>query len=193
MNTSHTTQRGFTLVETLLAVLILAACIAALMNLVASGFFSVRYAKNQITANMLMQESLEYVRNTRDTRFQNNDDWTTWVGYYTQAKCFTASGCIVDPLWRNPVNPPISVVACPTSGCGAVWYFPDSGFYGYGDTSFNYPFSKNNGYATIFKRTVTFAAVPGSEEVFVTVTVTWSDGNVNKKIDQSMVIANWSS
>ena len=49
-HTKSSLNKGFTLVETLLAVLILAGCIAALTELVSSGFFSVRYAKNQIIA-----------------------------------------------------------------------------------------------------------------------------------------------
>lgn len=70
LNNSMKKQQGFTLIETLIAVFILTLTIGGLLTLAANGYFSVRYARNQIVANNLLQESLEYIRNSRDLLFR---------------------------------------------------------------------------------------------------------------------------
>lgn len=71
-------QKGFTLIETLVSILVLAICVDAVMSLAAQGFFSIRYAKNQMVANALAQEALEYIRNRRDTVYQQGGTWDQW-------------------------------------------------------------------------------------------------------------------
>ena len=60
-------DRGFTLIETMFAVIIMAFSITIFMNVVANTLFSARYAKNEITANYLAQEAIDYIRNDRDS------------------------------------------------------------------------------------------------------------------------------
>lgn len=71
-------QKGFTLIETLVAILILSITMGSLMSLAAGGFYSVRYARNQIAANALMQETLEFVCNSRDSGKIQGLSWEQW-------------------------------------------------------------------------------------------------------------------
>jgi len=59
-------KRGFTLIETLVAVSLLAVAITAPMTLTLKSLSAAYYARDQITAFHLAQEAIESVRHTRD-------------------------------------------------------------------------------------------------------------------------------
>lgn len=192
-------QNGFTLVETLVAVLILTLSIGALLTLAANGFYSVRYSRNQIVANNLVQESLEYLRNTRDTAIQQDstNGWITWKDSLTNAGCFDSNGCTVNPY--SPQNNPIS--ACQFN-CPFMTYFLDSnsayssGLYAYDNDAnhdFAYPLGLHLGtskYLTSFTRKIKAVNV-GDDQVVITATMTWKDGLNSKSISQSSILTNW--
>jgi Tfp pilus assembly protein PilV len=60
-------RRGFTLVETLVAISIFTMSILGMISILASGVSDISYAKQKIAASYLAQEGIEYVRNMRDT------------------------------------------------------------------------------------------------------------------------------
>ena len=61
-----TTRRGMTLIETLVAISILAVAIVAPMSLTMQSLSAAYYARDQITAFNLAQEAIESVRAVRD-------------------------------------------------------------------------------------------------------------------------------
>ncbi|MEK7228161.1 MAG: hypothetical protein AAB681_02290 [Patescibacteria group bacterium] len=188
-------QTGFTLIETLVAVLILTMSIGSLLSLAAGGFYSVRYARNQIVANNLLQESLEYVRNSRDSAFINGLTWTQWqdtlqtdisgnqTGIDTDG-CFSTDGCIVNPYTAVPEAKKCS------GACPFVLYFPDNSFYGYSAT---YPFTPTTApYQTSFVRKIVITMSPYStDQVVVTSSISWLNGVNTRGVSQSMLITNW--
>lgn len=188
-------QSGFTLIETLIAVLILTLSIGGLLSLAAGGFYSVRYARNQIVANNLLQESLEYVRNSRDTAFIQGLSWDAWqdtlqvdnsgnqTGVDT-AGCFNTNGCMI-----NPYNTGAHVKACSLS-CENILYFPDNAFYGYNDA---YPFIPvSASYQTSFVRKVRMTpSSTNPDQVIVTGTITWLNGSNSRTLSQNILITNW--
>ncbi len=188
-------QAGFTLIETLIAIFILTLTIGGLLTLAANGYYSVRYSRNQITANDLIEESLEYFHNSRDSAAQQGVGWSQWtadfnvsddgtvLGGSTPQGCYADSGCTVDLYTTNN-----HVKAC-DSTCPFI-YYTTNGYYGYDSSS--YPLSIDAGTPTLttYKRTITMH-MNGPDQLIVTSTVTWMNGNTSKSASQSILLTNW--
>lgn len=188
---------GFTLIETLIAVLILTISIGGLLSLAAGGFFSVRYSRNQIVANNLLQESLEYIRNSRDTAFIQGTSWEDWQTTVLSVDidgsatgtgsdgCLGSFGCYVDPYTTK-----FEIKECPNGRCPEILYYPDNSFYGYGD---QYPFPLGTApFVTSFVRKITIVpSATSSDQLIVTGTMSWLNGSTPKTITQKMLITNW--
>jgi len=190
-------NKGFTLVETLFAVLILTFTITGLMTIVANSLFSARYAKDEITANYLMQEVIDYVRNDRDTTvFLQGGSWGTFNSHY--AKCSDQYGCYLDVL-----TPPTDLILKECSrnssnGCPFLYYDESLGqdgktkpdksnpFYVSGDDSLY----KTDKVLTNFKRKIVVTN-PTTDEMVVTVTVSWKNGSLDVSRSLSTSFMNW--
>lgn len=164
-------ERGFTLIETLVAVTILSVAITAPMALTAKSLATAYYARDQIIAFHLAQEAIEAIRHRRDNNiltnvFGNQADLLEGIPSTTGSP-FTvdtrddstalcdAAGC--PPLQSNGelygYRPGCSM---PTTDCGA----------GEGWTN------------SRFTRTVTARFVSGSsDEVTISVEVEWTTGS----------------
>ena len=80
-------KKGFTLVETLVAVTVLLLVIIGPMTIAQKGIQNAGYAKDQFTAVYLAQEALEAVREARDADaievYANpTEDTSDWVNLY---------------------------------------------------------------------------------------------------------------
>jgi len=184
---------GFTLIETIVAIFILSLTIGALLTLTTGGIYSVRYARNQIVADNLMQESLEYLRNERDKAAQAGLTWDQWlqtlnvsesgtpVDMSTPRGCFRDDGCIVDPYTTSsPIKECQQV-------CSIVLFYPDHGFYGY-DTF--YPFGTPTFVPTSFVRKIHVVRT-APDQLVVEALITWQNGLNAKSVEQSMTLTNW--
>ena len=158
------TTRGFTLIETLVAVMLLSIAIVAPMALAAKSLSSAYYARDQITAFYLAQEAIEALRSIRDAQILiiaqsagGAPDIFGLIPHNNQA--FT-----VDARQADPGS---AIVSCN----GACPYLQTNGvLYGYPDISDD-PGAWN---PTHFIRTVHAHPVDGNEdEIRVTVTVAW--------------------
>jgi prepilin-type N-terminal cleavage/methylation domain-containing protein len=208
----HRAQRGFTLIETVVAILILSLTVGALLTLTANGIFSVRYARNQIVANNLAQEALEYIRNTRDTARQQvpQISWDAWLmtlnvgiggeqhALSTPRGCFQTGanqGCIIDPytsdatIWEQTYSGSCTSGA---TGCPYIWFYPGTGFYTY--PSRDHPDALEGGTApvrTSYIRRINAVLSTDPNQLTVTATITWNNGNTPKTLTQSMILTNW--
>src|SRR3989344_1335023 len=166
--------RGFTLIETLIAVLILTTAIAGPLTIASKGLTATLVAKDQISAFYLAQDAVEYVHFLRDSAClaagpqPGGCPAAAWLSSLTA--CTSADGsksCYFDSLEHNPALPAPRVGSCDTMRYDTI------------TNSFNYNVS---GTLTPqrYVRTVTIkndstGAQTRVDEAILTVTIDWSD------------------
>lgn len=95
-----TTQQGFTIVETLVALSIFSVAVIALISVTVSGSSGATYVKNKLTASYLAQEGIEMVRNLRDTAsfIDSQNTWDLFFGTPIGGGALTSGvigGCVI--------------------------------------------------------------------------------------------------
>jgi len=171
-------KRGFTLLETLVALSILTSAVAGPLTL---AFYSIRSAsvsQNQLTAFYLAQEALEYVKNRRDTNVLKGE--SNWLKDLAPSGggngfCRNDKGCTVD----IPYN---SINQCPGGGdCPKMRYSSDTGLY-HQNTSF--------GSESPFTRKIKLWYISAYEEK-ISITISWSEKFGAKSFTLEENIFNW--
>lgn len=187
-------NKGFTLVETMFAVMILSLAIVGMMTVVANSLFASRYARDEITVSYLLQEVVDYVRNDRDTSvFLQNDKvideaWTDFTAKY--ANCSNSNGCYFDVL-DNISNPSLVPTACPSGVCPNLCYdenAENTSFYVSEDFFGDCPGSTS---LTSFQRKTVVSTGSNLDELNVTVTVFWKNGGMDKERSLSTTLTKW--
>lgn len=186
-------NKGFTLVETMVAVFILSLTIISLMTVVSRSLFASRYSRDEITANYLLQESIDYIRNDRDSMvFLSGDGGDkNWEKFITEkySLCFKDSGCYFDVL--DSLKKPDStenIKECNSSGdqtlCPPFYFNKDSYavFYNY----------QEKGVESVFRRKIVFEINPDNkDEIFVEATVYWTNGDISKSRSLKTSLLRW--
>lgn len=176
-------SRGFTLVETIVAITILTLAVVGPLFTASRAIVAARVAGHQLTASYLAQESIEYVRMLRDNQYlaayQNNPataSTTGWANFRAAlVPCAAQNGCTFDPT-----VPTLSVC----SGSCAPLYLLANDVY-----------SQQNmqgSSLTPFTRTITTSAVSENEERIVS-TVTWSFHNASYTVTITDHLTPWQS
>jgi prepilin-type N-terminal cleavage/methylation domain-containing protein len=168
-------RQGFTLIETLVAVLLLTMAIAGPLTIASKGLSSALVAQDQVGAFYLAQDAIEYIRFKRDSNClaaaaaPGACPAGVWLsGLVGSGKC-TADGsvtCRVDSLQD-------SVAECtgtPTIVCPVINYDQQNFFYTYAATSSTVVESKQR-YVRTVKITTPYGG--NSEEARVEVKVSW--------------------
>ena len=165
-------QKGFTIIETLVAVTILMISITGPLVIASKGLTGAILAHDQATAAYLGQDAVEYVKNERDFNeiqlASGSSGTSSWLqGFST---CSSASKCSVDTINGNPfVYANNGITGC--SGATCVLYLGANG-YAPGST---------NGTATKFSRDFYLKNTSANETTLV-VEVTWLNGTVSNTI-----------
>lgn len=162
--------RGFTLMETLVAISLLTTAIVAPMGLAARSLASAYYARDQVTAFYLAQEGIEAVRAFRDAQILQ-------IAQSSGGSQIDLFGSI--PLNNQPftidVREPVAANAiqnCEQTNCEDRPLRTEGTLYGY-----NTDWAISN-----FTRTVRAAFTGGGQdEVRLTVTVSWRTGSIKTR------------
>jgi prepilin-type N-terminal cleavage/methylation domain-containing protein len=187
-------QKGFTLLETLVAIFILLLALTSLFSLTSSNFFSSRYARNESTAVYLAQEAIDYVRNDRDTTAFQAHSWSAFIYRYGDtiaSNCYSANGCTIDatdwstarilPCTAPTISP--SVIPCQPFLLNVN---SNNGYY-YTYTTGSVPQSPTN-----IRRQVKLKLNPNNpDELQVAVTVEWQNGNSAKSLTLRTSLLKW--
>src|ERR1035437_1859033 len=159
---------GFTLVETLVAISILSISILSTFTAVQSSLQTSLFARDQITAFYLIQESMECMRNTRDENALTNIaslssggsgvNWLHKISEFVGDPCYFGNVCIIDSPQKLMTYCGTSFGTCPIIREDSV-----SGLFGY----------NGNWIATKFKREIQLQKI-GPDEIIIVVRVSWS-------------------
>ena len=166
INKKIITNGGFTLLETLVAILVLTIAITGPLTIASKGLQSTLIAKDQDTAFYLAEDAIEYVRWIRDTNKLSGGNWLTGAGDTPSSNarsltpCESSAGCYLDSTENSPVMP---TDCTPTVTCPVMDYDPSVNRYSY-----------TSGTQTLFTRTTQLTVV-NTNEATLTVTVTWCD------------------
>lgn len=185
-------NRGFTLVESLVAISIFTMSILSVLNILSNGIADTGYAKKKILAGYLAQEGIEEIRNIRDTFMLYSGSgpagWAEFKGYVMPV-CTTSSGfdgCYFsdgnisfDPSTPMPVTQDTIVACYPVQKCGSYTF--QNGVYGVGGSG---PDSGLTPKITITNIT--------ADEVKVTSTISWTQpGSGAHSVSFSENLYNW--
>jgi len=167
MYSMHQHHKGFTLVETLVAITILVIAMVGPLYAVHKSITASNTARDKLIATALAQEGVEYVRGRRDNNYLAGRAWMAQLG-----GCFTPNTCTVDQGTDR-------LRVCGGSGCAplkltsANLYTQDSG----------HPVTK-------FTRTVQFKNVTANE-IQVTVTVNWMTFRIPYSVTVTEHLYDW--
>ena len=183
-------SKGFTIVEAMVAIFILTISVSSMLGITASSAASARYANNEITANYLLQEAIDSIRNSRDTiAFQTKDGsggWDKFLQRYGSPnnKCFSLGGCYLSmDIFKTEDTTGYSDV----SNCGL-----SCPYLKYDDTGGNLFYNYTGGDTSPFKRTVKIKEIT-PDEVKVTATLEWLNGDATTPRTQVLTVylLNW--
>lgn len=165
-------HRGFTLIETLVAVSILALAAAGPLFTASRAIIAAQTARDQLIASYLAQEGAEYVRLMRDSGYLALyreggsaistaawDDFLNGSSATSITGCRT-SACTVDPGRTMGTGSNLSLTACEAGSCGPLY------------KNGNLYTQTASGTATPFTRTVQ-AITLSATEIRVVSTVSW--------------------
>lgn len=128
--TRHPAYKGFTLIETLVAIAVLTLAVSGPLLTASRAAIAAETASYQLTASYLAQEGIEYLRAVRDHYYltayaQNATDLsnTAWNDYLAAVSaCRSSNGsrtCTLDP--RLPMGVGNSLVPCSGNSCGPLY------------------------------------------------------------------------
>lgn len=181
MITSQT--RGFTLVESLVAITILLVGVIGPLSIAARGISDGLFARNQIAANYLAQEGLEAVINERYglVRQQQYSPVVDWLGGTDIANCVAVT--TGNQLCGVNAKAGTIITTCTGSNdCDLVFNSDDK--------LYENPATTGTKTGPTFTRTMTitrFGSQSPQEGIKVTVTVSW----YNKTIQKFLVLTSY--
>ncbi|MEK9160428.1 MAG: type II secretion system protein [Patescibacteria group bacterium] len=157
-------MKGFTLIETLVAITVLALAVAGPFQAIQGALRNSFVARDQLVAASLAQEGVEYVRSVRDGNYLGRQSWLTGL-----AAC-QPGPCVVDPT-QGTVSASIAPLRLSPTGL--------------------YTQQVTGGHPlTRFTREVTMTTI-STNEVLVTVTVEWQTGGGMFSLSVSENIRDW--
>jgi prepilin-type N-terminal cleavage/methylation domain-containing protein len=167
----NTLQKGFTLLETMIAIFVLTLSITGPVYIASVAFHNTIDSRDNISAQYIAEEVIEVIRNARDAYVLENTDASGWLAQAVPGvNCSSPIGssdvrCIMerDPSAGYVFN------ACPLGGdCPQISFAPEGTDAVYG--------RKDEPNVSKFRREFYFETYPGNpDEVTLVVNIVWED------------------
>ncbi len=188
MTSRQTTQAGFSLVETLVAITILLIVVTGPLTISMSTARSTSFASEQVQAFFLAQEGAELAQKARDELLLEGIDDTPpdnlWDEFSNDTagaiyeNCFKTTGCglsFKEGTTAEVEDGVLTVTDCAT-GNNCKLYYNESA------VRSKYTYDSANAVATPFTRVVRFEKTVGADwDVKVISKVTWRTGSIRKQ------------
>lgn len=176
-------RKGFTLVETLMALFIFSLSVVVVMAVLSQGISSTSFAKDKVVATYLAEEGIEYFRNMRDTSMYYTEDknvaWANFVIKMKNSGCDSVNGCYfvneIEFLSEMPIMN-INMDVCGEE-CPVLLYDGDS---------YNYI----SGTQTSFSRKINFREF-AADQAQISSEVSWKHKGVKHKVTFSHNLNAW--
>ncbi len=170
-------ERGFSLIETLVAVVILVSAVVGPLTLAQRSIRSAVYARDQVIAGFLAEEAIEYIRSVRDENEHERKSWLNGLSDCVGQFCMVDVTQNRDSAFKKCGNqelPPYN------SFCEMLAFNTRYGWYGYK------PKNNIDWEDTRFVQEVRIDTIPNGnrtsdKEAKVEVKVLWETGNLPKR------------
>lgn len=193
MITHKKTSDGFTMIETLVAVFIVMLAITGPLYFVSQSIQSAYYARDQVTAFYLTQESVELIKNIRDTNALTSacgaaSEWLSCNPSLDLLLCTGSYGCVVG--LTSGMN--VYVSECTSDNDSDCILRQNTG-----SNALEFSYSGGTGWApSRFQKRVYVTvenddSFAGGSEAEVIVRVTWRSGTVDRDFVVRQNITNW--
>ena len=176
-------NKGFTLIETLVAVMIFTSSVLALIAILSTSLSTIVHTKQKLVGTYLAQEGIEYIRNMRDSYVIYEKDDTGWASFKDKISlCITPNYCGIDNL--EPPRKEKFTFACDSPSFSLCKLYIEKG---------NYNSDKNGipkGTDSGFTRKIEIENIT-NDEIKIISTVLWKSGSSDKSISFSENLFNW--
>lgn len=170
-------EKGFTIIETLVALVIFTTSILAIIVMTPSGISAINLAKNKMTASYLAQEGIDLVRAYRDNgsiAVPHVDTLTDVLSQEGMCGDLTA-GCSIDTN--------LQIINCNDNGVSNCPFLVH-------DTNGGFIYDQNNTGDRSFKRTI-FVLPTSSPDFQVTSRVDWNQGGTQRSVEYKTNLSDW--
>ncbi len=173
-------QKGFTVLESMVAIMVLSLSVSGAFSAVTQSLSQAIIAKDETQAFYLAQEAMEIIRNKRDdnqlAKINNGSgDWLAGIAQNAADPCYFGKTCRTDAI-------SFGLVDCATDLGGICPVLKQD------PTTFLYSYT--SGDTTNFKREIQIESV-NANEIAVTVKVSWTKGLTSQQFKVKTYFFNW--
>ena len=180
-NRPHKVNRGFTLVETLVAISILLVAVVAPLTLITSNISSAFGVKDKITALYLAEDAIDFVKYKIATNFNDgNPNWLSGLD-----ACVGGGTCRVDSFIVN------GGIALCGGTCPVLQFYSATGAYGYDPLEVDSKFTRKITDTSLTPSTNDPYPAMAPQEVEIKATVSWQDHGMSKQTTISEHAFSW--
>ncbi len=171
-----TNMKGFTLIESLVAITILMIAIAGPLTVASKAYHAAFEARDQTIAANLAAEGLEYISNLKDNDLASN----IWPP--AAATCVETAPCGISlPSDWNAVSPVFLPCSDPAMNACMLWSSDGHG----------YTYDSSAGAASPFTRTFYLTPAPAGSQYLATVIVSWTTGSIGNQVELQELLSNY--